>query len=288
VVSYYDILGLSPSATALEIRAAYRQLAFDLHPDRNAGNPNADAMLCEINEAYRVLSDPTLRSEYDDLFFPHAPKSREPLSVSEGNLIRSTLHEFVWLLLPLTGAWTVVFLEELFFPIFPYSTHLIAILCSGIFGGAVAGSACRQLGLGRREASAAGLLAGMVLGILCFAPEGDFYAFLLVVKLCLGSAVGGTLAGLLSAKLGGHLADRRRANSLIYVVPAAVFSGAVVGWLIALGLAHQLSEDILFELLSTELPVNFTFLLVLLASLSTAVGATLMALVVSLRRQGHP
>lgn len=60
---YYEILGVSPSASLAEIRTAYRAQAQKCHPDRGGTH----ARMIRINEAWRVLSDSTLRPEYDDL-----------------------------------------------------------------------------------------------------------------------------------------------------------------------------------------------------------------------------
>jgi len=64
---YYQILGVSRSASADEIRAAYRKLAMKYHPDRNPGNKQAEDKFKEMNEAYQVLSDPQKRTRYDQL-----------------------------------------------------------------------------------------------------------------------------------------------------------------------------------------------------------------------------
>ncbi len=60
----YSILGIPRTATTAEIRAAYRQLARMYHPDLNA-EPEAEARMKEINEAYNVLSDPIRRFQHD-------------------------------------------------------------------------------------------------------------------------------------------------------------------------------------------------------------------------------
>ena len=60
----YSILGVPAAATAEEIRAAYRRLARQYHPDLNS-NPEAEARMKEINEAYATLSDPMRRRYYD-------------------------------------------------------------------------------------------------------------------------------------------------------------------------------------------------------------------------------
>ncbi|KAF2132293.1 DnaJ-domain-containing protein [Dothidotthia symphoricarpi CBS 119687] len=62
---YYDALGVTPTATELEIKKAYRKLAIKLHPDKNPGDETAHAKFQEIGEAYQVLSDDQLRANYD-------------------------------------------------------------------------------------------------------------------------------------------------------------------------------------------------------------------------------
>ena len=64
---YYAVLGVPKTATAAEIKRAYRKLARDHHPDRNAGNKNAERRFKEVNEAHAVLADPAKRSQYDEL-----------------------------------------------------------------------------------------------------------------------------------------------------------------------------------------------------------------------------
>lgn len=60
----YEVLGVSPSATAEEIRAAYRRLTLAYHPDRNPA-PQAGHWMAQINRAYAILSDPAQRAAYD-------------------------------------------------------------------------------------------------------------------------------------------------------------------------------------------------------------------------------
>lgn len=63
--TYYDVLGLSVSATSSEIKRAYRKKAIIHHPDKNPNDPEAADRFKEIGEAYQVLSDDLLRKRYD-------------------------------------------------------------------------------------------------------------------------------------------------------------------------------------------------------------------------------
>lgn len=62
---YYEILGVSKTATPEEIKKAYRKLARKYHPDLNPDDEQAEARFKEINEAHEVLSDPEKRQKYD-------------------------------------------------------------------------------------------------------------------------------------------------------------------------------------------------------------------------------
>jgi len=62
---YYEVLGIIKSASAEEIKKAYRKLALKYHPDRNKGDKGAEAKFKEASEAYHVLSDKGRRTNYD-------------------------------------------------------------------------------------------------------------------------------------------------------------------------------------------------------------------------------
>ena len=63
---FYAELGVPKTATAAEIKKAYRKLARDLHPDKNPGNKQAEDKFKAVSEAYDVLSDDAKRKEYDE------------------------------------------------------------------------------------------------------------------------------------------------------------------------------------------------------------------------------
>jgi curved DNA-binding protein CbpA len=64
--TYYEILGVSRRARPDGVRAAYRRLAQQYHPDKMPGNARAEQVMAAINEAYAVLSDPQQRARYDE------------------------------------------------------------------------------------------------------------------------------------------------------------------------------------------------------------------------------
>lgn len=65
MADYYEILGVSRDADAEQIKKAYRKLAMQFHPDRNAGSTEAESRFKELSEAYEVLKDPQRRTAYD-------------------------------------------------------------------------------------------------------------------------------------------------------------------------------------------------------------------------------
>jgi curved DNA-binding protein CbpA len=77
MTTFYDILGVNASATADDIRRAYRRKAKHLHPDKEAGT---EAQMVRLNEAYDTLKDPGKREDYDASLRPayRLPRRPEP------------------------------------------------------------------------------------------------------------------------------------------------------------------------------------------------------------------
>src|SRR4249920_4133122 len=62
---YYEILGVTKSASADEIKKSYRKVAMQFHPDRNPGDKSAEEKFKQAAEAYEILSDADKRAQYD-------------------------------------------------------------------------------------------------------------------------------------------------------------------------------------------------------------------------------
>ncbi|GEP09115.1 molecular chaperone DnaJ [Methylobacterium gnaphalii] len=71
---YYEVLGVTKTATETELKVAFRKLAMVHHPDRNPGDKEAEIKFKEVNEAYQCLSDSQKRAAYDR--FGHAAFSQ--------------------------------------------------------------------------------------------------------------------------------------------------------------------------------------------------------------------
>ena len=67
---YYEILGVSKTATAAEIKKAYRKKALEYHPDKNPGDKESEEKFKEAAQDYEILSDEQKRAHYD--LFGHA------------------------------------------------------------------------------------------------------------------------------------------------------------------------------------------------------------------------
>ncbi|XP_049582541.1 dnaJ (Hsp40) homolog, subfamily C, member 30b [Syngnathus scovelli] len=90
--AYYDILKVSPNATQSQIKTAYYKQSFIFHPDKNPENAESALRFTDINEAYTVLGNKSLRRKYDrgiltrtDVHGVERPPSKEPPSRSSGS-----------------------------------------------------------------------------------------------------------------------------------------------------------------------------------------------------------
>jgi DnaJ-class molecular chaperone len=89
--NYYEELNVPKDASEQEIKAAFRKLAFDYHPDRNQSAEASEKMKA-VNEAYAVLSDPVKRSQYDMLYRQYGDGARNQFrqSFSEQDIFRGS------------------------------------------------------------------------------------------------------------------------------------------------------------------------------------------------------
>src|SRR5437660_1786198 len=74
---YYEVLGVARDATGDELKAAYRRLALQYHPDKNPGDKLAEDQFKEVSAAYAVLSDAEKRARYDRFGQGAVPRSRD-------------------------------------------------------------------------------------------------------------------------------------------------------------------------------------------------------------------
>jgi curved DNA-binding protein CbpA len=92
VKDYYKILGLQRECSQGEIKSAYRKLAFRYHPDFNKSQ-EANYQFMVVNEAYRVLSNETIRRSYDYLLSgANPPVPKKPADVRK----YGTAHKYRW------------------------------------------------------------------------------------------------------------------------------------------------------------------------------------------------
>ena len=88
--NYYEILGVPRSATADQIRIAYRKLLLKFHPDKNIGDTYFEEWSKKINEAFEVLMNPEVRSEYDLIYDEARAASRQAAAVNKDEPDRRT------------------------------------------------------------------------------------------------------------------------------------------------------------------------------------------------------
>ncbi|PHH70514.1 hypothetical protein CDD83_5414 [Cordyceps sp. RAO-2017] len=87
---FYDLLGVEPSATAHDVKRAYRKRALELHPDRNIRDVEAaTAKFAEVQAAYDILSDPNERTWYDSHYDAIISGSGEPSHIRKPAIFRN-------------------------------------------------------------------------------------------------------------------------------------------------------------------------------------------------------
>ena len=72
-INHYEILEIEANADLSAIKSAFNKLAMRYHPDRNLGDPIAEAMMKKLNQALRTLSDSKLRKEHDETLLKNKP-----------------------------------------------------------------------------------------------------------------------------------------------------------------------------------------------------------------------
>jgi molecular chaperone DnaJ len=89
---YYRILNIPSSSSTEEIKKAFRKLAQQLHPDKNAGNQQASEKFSEIHEAYLVLSDSKKRAAYNYIRYTENPKRKvQPIVNTPEDLLQISM-----------------------------------------------------------------------------------------------------------------------------------------------------------------------------------------------------
>ena len=74
-INHYETLNIEPNADLSAIKSSFNKLAMKYHPDRNLGDPVSEAMMINLNQALRILSDQRLRKEHDETLLKNKPNN---------------------------------------------------------------------------------------------------------------------------------------------------------------------------------------------------------------------
>lgn len=94
MANYYDVLGVSKTASEDEIKKSYRKLALKYHPDRNPDDPASEEKFKEISEAYAVLSDSAKKRQYDQFGSSNFHKKYSQEDIFRGTDFNQVFSEF--------------------------------------------------------------------------------------------------------------------------------------------------------------------------------------------------
>lgn len=90
--THYDVLGVNQSATQEQIKLAYRKLSKQHHPDVSGGSKESERIFLEVQEAYKILKDPTAREAYDARLHGSHTSSNPKKEDIKNNRERTTGH----------------------------------------------------------------------------------------------------------------------------------------------------------------------------------------------------
>lgn len=95
VRNHYLLLGIPPDASQRQIKVVYRNLAKRFHPDRNKGSEAAAELFRQVNDAYRILSDPKRRGQYDQKLSQQQNNSTAAATDSDDKLGQQKFSKFL-------------------------------------------------------------------------------------------------------------------------------------------------------------------------------------------------
>jgi DnaJ-class molecular chaperone len=224
---YYEILGVTREAGFDGIKAAYRRLAFEYHPDRNPGNGMAVEKMKEINEAYAVLSDIEKRNQYDRLRNEYGPfaydrfrQTHSDRDIFRGSDINQIFEE-------MARAFGFRGFEDIFRQTYGQGYRTFEFRRPGVFGKVIIfGSGHRRV-IEPAMSSSPGLLSGVLVKLAGYA-----------VRKMLGLAEGSKdkdrydllPLDLKQAQEGGHVTyhDTVDSKEFVITVPAGVRDGQIM------------------------------------------------------------